>query len=239
MSRTHRKNALTISMYIELADALRTAKTDRTVRVVVITGDGDAFTSGNDLADFMKDPPQNLDTPVFDFLREISNFPKPIIAAVNGAAVGIGTTMLLHCDLVYAAEGVKLQLPFIRLGLVPEAGASWLIPHAIGHRLAAELLMLGEHFSSERGEVLGFVNKCLKPEELMSYVYERAETLAALPPEAMRQTKALLKDSDAEQLQRVMVSEGELFIKRLNSPETAEALQAFFQKRKPNFNAFS
>ena len=239
MSHTRRKNALTLEMYDELASALSQAADRSEVRTVVITGQGDAFTAGNDLKDFMTSPPTSTNTPVFRFLRELSTFPKPLIAAVNGVAVGIGTTMLLHCDFVYATEKARFHMPFIQLGLVPEAGASWLLPQKVGHRRAAELLMLGEPFDSIRAKELGIINDYTAEELLLETVYGVAHRLATLPPAALRQTKNLLKQTTQGQLEHVMTNEGEIFIDRLSSPETAEALQAFFEKRRPNFSSFS
>ena len=239
MNRPSRKNALTLSMYEHLTEALQNAKEDAKIRAVVLTGAGDAFTAGNDLNDFMQSPPTSTDTPVFHFLKEILEFPKPLIAAINGAAIGIGTTMLLHCDLVYASENAIFQLPFIRLGLVPEAGASYLIPRLVGHRRAAELLMFGEKFDAKEALNLGLINEEVQHEQVLTRAQERACVLAQLPPEAMRQTKQLLRQPTQGLLQEVMLREGETFMQRLSSPETAEAIQAFFMKRPPDFSRFS
>ena len=238
INRPERKNALTLAMYTEMSEVLNRCAERSEIKAVIITGAGGAFTSGNDLMDFMKVPPTNTDTPVFHFLKALLHFPKPIIAAVDGAAIGIGTTMLLHCDLIYATPKSKFQLPFIRLGLVPEAGASLLLPHMLGHRKAAELLMLGEMFMADTAQEVGIVNEVLEAEQLMEVVLKKAQTLASLPPAAMRQTKALLKRVHADQIEDCMQTEGEIFIKRLQSPETQEAFQAFFEKRKPDFSQF-
>lgn len=238
-NRPQRKNALTLAMYEQMATAMNEADQNNEVRVLLFTGAGDAFTAGNDLMDFMKSPPTNLDTPVFRFLKALASFSKPIIAAVNGAAIGIGTTMLLHCDLVYASENAKFQLPFIRLGLVPEAGASLIIPHMLGQRKAAELLMLGESFSATQAQEYGIINASISTDELYTLAQSKAKTLASLPPTAMRQTKSLLKSVHQDQLEAAMISEGEVFMKRLSSPETNEAIQAFFEKRTPDFSQFS
>lgn len=239
LNRGSRKNALTLAMYEQLTAELNRATEDQQIRAVIIRGADGAFTSGNDLTDFMKSPPQSIDTPVFHFLKGILEFPKPLIAAVNGPAIGIGTTLLLHCDLVYADETALFQLPFIRLGLVPEAGASLLLPKLAGHRRAAELLMFGEKFSSQEAREIGLINEVVEPESLFKRAQERAEKLAQLPPEAMRQTKELLKRPVRDTLAEVMLTEGEIFMKRLTSPETAEAIQAFFMKRPPDFSRFS
>lgn len=239
LNRPSRKNALTLAMYDDLTAALKSAAEDTQIRAVIIRGAEGVFTSGNDLTDFMQNPPTSVDTPVFHFLRAILEFPKPLIAAVSGPAIGIGTTLLLHCDLVYADERAVFQLPFIRLGLVPEAGASLLIPRLAGHRRAAELLMFGEKFSAAEALDLGLINERVSSERLFERAQERAEALAKLPPEAMRQTKQLLKAPLYEELSQVMVAEGELFMKRLTSPETREAIEAFFAKRAPDFSRFS
>ena len=177
-NRPNRKNALTLAMYTTLAEELSQAKEKSEVRAVVITGHGDAFTSGNDLKDFMQNPPQSLDTPVFAFLKEMLEFPKPILAAVNGAAIGIGTTMLLHCDFVYAHNEVVFQMPFIRLGLVPEAGSSYLLPLMAGHRKASELLLLGEKFDAQTAQEVGIINQVSSRDELMDKTYTVAKKLA-------------------------------------------------------------
>ena len=237
--RPRKKNALTLSMYEDLTAAIIRAEETPEVRVLVMTGEGDAFTSGNDLGDFMQSPPTSVDTPVFRFLKALLNFSKPLIASVNGLAIGIGTTMLLHCDFVYASEEAQFQLPFIRLGLVPEAGASLLFPQMIGHRRAAELLMLGERFSASEAVEYGLVNQVIPADALMGHTLKTAERLATLPPSAMRETKRLLKAPQRESLEAVMLSEGEVFMRRLSSPETAEAIGAFFMKREPDFSSFT
>lgn len=238
-NRPERKNALTLEMYELLSTALRNANENKEVKVVVLTGNGDAFTSGNDLNDFMMNPPKNIDSPVFRFLEALFDFSKPLIAAVNGVAVGIGTTMLLHCDLVYASQDAKFSVPFAKLGLVPEAGISYLLPLMVGQRKAAELLMLGDSFDANTAQSLGFVNQVASKEDLATLVATKAKALSLLPPQAIRQTKALLKKSFAPDLKQAMLSEGEVFISRLGSPETAEAISAFFTKRAPDFSKFS
>ena len=239
INRPARKNALTLSMYDQLTAGLRSALENTKIRAVVITGAGDAFTAGNDLKDFMQSPPTHTDTPVFHFLKEIVAFPKPIVAAVNGAAIGIGTTMLLHCDLAYASQNAVFQLSFIRLGLVPEAGVSYLLPQMVGHRRAAELLMLGEKFDATTAIEIGLINEQMSPGEVLERAQARAHELARLPPEAMRQTTHLLTQPLMSTLEEVMLREGEVFMDRLTSPETSEAIQAFFMKRPPDFSRFS
>ncbi len=238
LNRPERKNALTLAMYDALTAALNAAAEDPTVRVVVLRGAGGCFTSGNDLQDFMRSPPKSHDTPVFHFLAALLDFPKPLIAAVEGPAVGIGTTLLLHCDLVFAAEGAAFQLPFGRLGLVPEGGSSYLLPLMVGHRRAAELLLLGDRFGAEDAARLGVVNAVWPAEGFGERVAERAAAVAALPPEATRLSKQLIKAPFRDELARVMLKEGEVFIGRLGSPENAEAFMAFAQKRAPDFSRF-
>jgi enoyl-CoA hydratase/carnithine racemase len=237
-NRPKRKNALTTAMYSVLAEALDAAAADATIKVVVLTGAGGIFTAGNDLGDFMKSPPADLDTPVFDFLRAIAKFPKPLIAAVEGPAVGIGTTMLLHCDLVYAADDAVFQMPFTQLALVPEGGSSLMLPTMIGHRRAAELLFFGDRFDVATAREAGIVNQGLPASELAAFVAGRAARLAALAPAALRETKALMKSPVSPHLEAAMRAEGTMFIERLQSPELAEAIEAFFQKRKPDFSQF-
>lgn len=232
-NRPERKNALTQVMYEQLADALGQAAEDAETRVVVVRGAGGTFTAGNDLNDFMQRPPRNTDTPVFRFLQALARFPKPLIAAVDGAAVGVGTTMLLHCDLVYCAEDAVFSLPFLKLALVPEAGSSYLLPQMIGHRRAAELLLFGDKFDALTAQEAGIVNTAMPADALHAHVAERAATLAALPPEAVRETKRLMKAPFQAELERVMLAEGQVFIDRLKSPELAAAITAFFQRKAP------
>ncbi|MCA9544597.1 MAG: enoyl-CoA hydratase [Myxococcales bacterium] len=236
--RPERKNALTLVMYDALADALNAAAEDGEVRVVVLTGAGAAFTAGNDLKDFMQRPPTDTDTPVFRFLKALATFPKPLLAAVNGAAIGVGTTLLLHCDLAYAAEGAVFQMPFTQLALVPEAGSSYLLPRALGHRKAAELLLLGEKFGADVAERAGLINGAVPAESLMDAVMAKARTLAGLAPQSVQASKRLMKAPFADTLAQVMLTEGRVFIDRLQSPELAEAIGAFFQKRAPDFSKF-
>jgi len=238
IARPEKKNAITVAMYAAMADALETAGRDPGVRVVLIHGARDCFTAGNDLKDFLERPPHSEDSPVSRFLRGISTFGKPLIAAVNGAAVGIGTTMLLHCDLVYAAPGARFQLPFVSLGLVPEAGSSFLLPYIGGYQRAAELLLLGQPFGPAKALAAGFVTEVIPEDELFEYARDAALGVAALPPAAVRQTKALMKQRYATRVTEAMKEEGAVFRERLASPEAKEAMTAFFEKRKPDFSRF-
>ncbi len=239
LNRADKKNALTLAMYNRLSEALLAADSDPEVRVIVLRAEGDSFCAGNDIADFIAavNNPDAMQAPL-NFLRAISGVSKPVIAAVSGAAVGIGSTMLLHCDLIVASEQTRFQLPFVKLGLVPEGGSSLIMPQLAGHRKAFELLVLGEPFDAETGVELGLVNQIVTPEQLQQRTMQLAEEVAALAPEAVRQSKALLKQNMHDQLQQVIQAEGELFAARLHSAEAQEALQAFIEKRSPDFSRF-
>ncbi|WP_412070156.1 enoyl-CoA hydratase [Rubrivirga sp. IMCC43871] len=236
LDRPAKKNALTRAMYAALADALTDAVTDASVRAVVLSGRDGVFTGGNDLGDFMMDPPTGPDSPVFRFLKALVGFPKPILAAVAGPAIGIGTTALLHCDLAYAAPDAVFKMPFVDLGLVPEAASSVLLPRLAGQVRAAELLLFGERFSAETAYEVGLLNAVVDDPEAVAL--ERAAVLAAKPPAAVRMTKALLRHDTADVVGDAIAREGALFVERLGSPEAAEAFSAFFEKRAPDFSAF-
>ena len=235
IDRVDKKNALTADMYTDLCDLLERAADNTEVRAVLLTGHGDAFTSGNDLADFLDTPPTGPESPVIRFLGVISTTPLPLVAAVNGLAVGIGTTMLLHCDLVYAGRDATFQLPFVNLGLVPEAGVSLLLPRVAGHARAAALLMLGEPFGAGEADRLGLLTACVEPAELMATARAAARKLAAKPRGALRATKALMR-RDEEPLADRMRAEIEEFAARLHSPAAREAFGAFLEKRRPDFS---
>jgi enoyl-CoA hydratase/carnithine racemase len=234
-NRPAKKNALTVAMYATLAERLDEAAGLTDVRAVILTGAGDAFTSGNDLGDFMAHPSMDADHHVVKFLRALVRFPKPIIAAVNGAAIGIGTTMLLHCDLVLAATSARFQLPFVKLGLSPEGGSSLLLPRLAGFQKASELLMWGEPFDAIAAERLGLANGIYPDGELGRQVASRIEKLLDLPPQAVAAAKELVRRPLREELERTMVEESVIFGQRLGSAEAAEAFTAFFEKRKPRF----
>ena len=239
INRPDKKNALNLVMYQALADGLRKADGDDTVRVILISGTGDCFTSGNDLADFLTTPPTGLDSPVMQFLTAISAARKPIVAAVNGLAVGVGVTMLLHCDLAYAGRSTTFQMPFVNLGLCPEAGSTLLLPLIMGHQRAAELLLLGENFSAEKACALGIVTAVCADADVQSVARTKSLQLAAQPAAAVRLAKNLLKRDYAAKLRETIEEEGKQFMERLKSPEAAEALQAFMERRKPDFTQFS
>ena len=230
IDRPEKRNALTAAMYADLAAAFERAADDPDTRVVLVHGHPQVFTAGNDLADFVDATPAGEDAPVLRFLRAISTAPKPIVAAVDGPAVGIGTTLLLHCDLVYAGASARFQLPFVTLGLVPEAGSTLLLPAVAGYRRAAELLLLGEPFSADEAQACGIVNAVVADGETLATATRAATRLAAKPPSAIRLTKQLLKQPSAAAVAEQIRLEAEQFQIQLRSPEAAEALQAFLNK---------
>ena len=237
--RLDRKNAITAAMYQTLADALVAAETDPAIRVIVLAGHESVFTAGNDLEDFMKNPPKDESAPVHQFLRAISTASKPLIASVSGAAVGVGTTMLLHCDLVYASETAKLSMPFAQLGLCPEAASSLLLPQLAGYHRAADKLLFGEPFDANEARELGLVNRVLPAGELDAFVRTQARKLTLLPPAALRATKRLMKEGATPQIAERMSVEGKQFGEMLRAPEAREAFTAFFEKRRPDFSKFN
>lgn len=240
--RIDKKNAITAAMYQALADALRAAETDRNVRVILLRGKPEIFTAGNDLEDFMQRPPTSGEgagqAPVFQFLYQVSHASKPVVAAVSGAAVGVGTTMLLHCDLVYASDTARLSLPFVQLGLCPEAASSLLLPRLVGYQRAAEKLMLGEAFSAQEALEMGLVTRVLPVAELHDFALQQARKLAALPASSLRETKRLMKSGAVAEVEKQMADEGAVFRRMLAAPEAKEAFSAFFEKRKPDFSRF-
>ncbi|WP_447793865.1 MULTISPECIES: enoyl-CoA hydratase-related protein [Pseudomonas] len=231
INRPEKKNALTRAMYSHLAEALKQADTDPEINAVLITGSAECFTAGNDIFDFLQQPPSNLDSPVFHFMLNLLECRKPVIAAVAGAAVGIGTTMLLHCDLVYVARDARLRMPFVNLGLCPEFGSSLILPRLLGHAKAAELLLLGESFSGEQAAAWGIATEALgSGEAALAKAREMALRFESLPPEAVRISKQLMKAPDREQIRKVIEEEGALFTQRLRSPEAMMALTGFISK---------
>ncbi|MDA8109708.1 MAG: enoyl-CoA hydratase [Betaproteobacteria bacterium] len=239
LARLDKKNALTQEMYQALGDALAAAEADPQVRAVLVHGKPDCFCSGNDLKDFLERPPHADASPSWRFLRLIAGAAKPLVAAVGGPAVGIGTTMLLHCDLVYAAPNARFQLPFIPLGLVPEAASTLLLPLTAGYQRAAELLLLGQPFGTAKALAAGIVTEVIPEGELLEYARQAARALAALPPASVRLTKQLMKRRLAQAVAERIDEEGRAFRERLASPEAKEAMTAFFEKRKPDFSKFS
>ncbi len=242
IARPEKKNALTQAMYSAMAAALDAAMADASVRAVLITGQPGIFTSGNDIEDFMQRPPGSgsdaMDSPVFQFMRSLLLCDKPVVAAVTGAAIGIGTTLLLHCDFVYVSDEARLAMPFVTLGLVPEFASSLLVPQLMGQRRAAEKLLMGDPFTGEQAVECGIANAVLPAGEVLAHARRVAERFNALPPGAVREAKQLMRAPQREQVLQVIRAEGELFGKRLRSPEAMEAFQAFFQKRRPDFSKF-
>jgi enoyl-CoA hydratase/carnithine racemase len=237
MERQEKKNALTRGMYLGMIEALQQAQADAAVRVVLITGSQDCFTAGNDLVDFANAKPGET-SPAIVYLQTLAAAQKPVMAAVGGVAVGIGTTMLLHCDLVYASAAARFQLPFVNLGLCPEAGSSFILPALMGHRRAAELLFFGEPFSAEMARDLGLVNEVCEEGELLARAAAAAQQLAEKPPEALRIAKSLLKQNTAGAIADAMARETQQFAALLQGREAREAMTAFMQRRKPDFSKF-
>ncbi|GIZ11029.1 enoyl-CoA hydratase-related protein [Pseudomonas sp. NCCP-436] len=239
MHRPDKKNALTRAMYAGMAAALEEAAADRSIRVVLLTGGQSCFTSGNDVADFLQAPPAGADSEVFRFMRALFDFAKPVVAAVAGPAVGIGTTLLLHCDLVYISRDAQLRMPFVNLGLCPEYGSSLILPQLVGHARAAELLLLGETFSGAQAAQWGIANEALEDgAATLAKARQMAQRFLTLAPSAVLDSKRLMRAPGREELRRVIEEEGALFGQRLRSPEAIEALSAFMQRRTPDFSKF-
>jgi enoyl-CoA hydratase/carnithine racemase len=238
IARPEKKNALTFAMYEAMAQALSNAQSDNAVRAVLITGQPTVFTAGNDLQDFMQQPPAAEDSPILRFMYALLNVEKPIVAAVTGTAVGIGVTMLLHCDLVFVSEDAQLSTPFVTLGLVPEFASSTILPRLMGHVKAAEMLLLGKVFSGADAVKLGIANAALPATEVVTHARRVAERLSELPAGAVREAKRLMRAGTKDEVMRAIRSETTVFAERLRSPEAKEAFEAFFQKRKPDFSKF-
>lgn len=238
IDRPDKKNALTLAMYATLAQHIETAEADDAVKVLVFRGEGGTFTAGNDLADFRDDPPDSLDGPTFRLLKVLSTAKKPLVAAVHGAAVGIGTTMLLHCDFAYAAQGTVFALPFVPLGLCPEGASTLVLPQLMGHRQAAALLLLGDRFDADRALEIGLLNAVVPPDLVLETAMATAKRLTQLPSASVRLSKALMKEPQADATAAILRREAEQFFERVRSPEAQEAFDAFFEKRKPDFSRF-
>lgn len=238
MHRPEKKNALTRAMYNAISEALLAADQDDSVRVVLLTGTSDCFTSGNDLSDF-RNIPSGVERPRNSILNSLPNLKKPIIAAVNGFAVGVGTTMLLHCDLVYAGQSARFQLPFVNLGLCPELGSSFLLPLLAGHQKASELLLLGEQFGAETAQQAGIVNTVCPDDKTYETALGKAKQLAGQPAGSVRLTKSLLKRTREQWVKAAIEEEVSEFNVRLQSPEAKEAFKAFAERRKPDFRQFA
>ncbi|MDB5892111.1 MAG: Enoyl-CoA hydratase [Polaromonas sp.] len=237
INRLDKKNSITAAMYAAMADALESAHHDAAVRAVVIQGHETIFSAGNDIGDFLNKPPSTPDSPVFRFLRGISSFTKPVVAAVCGPAVGIGTTMLLHCDLVYAGDNAAFSMPFVNLGLCPEAASSLLVPQLMGYARAAEALLLGEPFTAETALEMGLINRIVPPAEVNALAQQQARKLAAKPMSSLIETKRLMKKGNASVVAERMAEEGASFGRMLAEPAAREAFTAFMEKRKPDFSA--
>lgn len=238
IARPEKKNALTQDMYQSMAQALSDASADHTVRAVLIHGQAGVFTAGNDLEDFMLRPPVAANSAVSRFMQALLDCDKPVVAAVSGTAIGIGVTMLLHCDLVYLSEQTQLVLPFVGLGLVPEFASSLLLPRLLGRVRAAEKLLLGVPIAAAEAIACGLATAVLPPEEVLAHARQVAERFNVLPPGAVRDTKRLMRAGSSAAIAAAIQAESAIFAERLNGLEAQEALQAFFDKRKPDFSRF-
>jgi enoyl-CoA hydratase/carnithine racemase len=236
LNRPARKNAMTASMYVRLAGLLNDAAQDEGTRVVLWHGAGDSFSAGNDVEDFLKNPPGPGESPQSQLMNALVDFDKPLVAAVHGAAIGGGTTMLLHADFVYAGESARFQMPFINLALVPEFGSSFSLPARLGHIRAAELILLGLPFDARRAADLGFVTHVVPDQNLLATAMETAQKLAAKPAGALKASKRLLKRPVREQTRAAIKAENEEFSVQVRSEDAKEALNAFLQKRRPDFS---
>jgi len=234
-NRLDKKNSITSAMYATMAEALAQATADPAVRVVLFQGHESIFSAGNDIGDFLNQPPTTQESPVFRFLRGIASFEKPLLAAVAGPAVGIGTTLLFHCDLVYAGDNAAFSMPFVNLGLCPEAASSLLAPRMFGYHRAAEALLMGEPFFAEAAQEVGLVNRVVPPTEVNGYAQAQARKLAGKPLSSLIETKRLMKGDTQAVLQK-MDEEGKSFGRMLREPAAKEAFGAFMEKRKPDFS---
>lgn len=235
-NRVDKKNSFTADMYAVLADAFTNAQSDDGVRVVVLQGHETVFSAGNDIADFLKAPPVSPDVPVFRFMRAISSFTKPVVAAVCGPAVGIGSTMLFHCDLIYAGDNAMFSMPFVNLGVCPEAASSLLAPQRMGYVRAAEALLLGDPFSAEAALEMGLINRIVPPLEVNALAHRQALRLAAKPLQPLLMAKRLMKQGQASLVASHMAEEAAIFGRLLAEPAAREAFGAFLEKRRPDFN---
>jgi len=247
LNRVDKKNSLTEAMYASMADTLNQAAQDSSVRCVVLQGDIAIFCAGNDIGDFIRQSTNGVETalassdekrPAWRLLQALAVFPKPLLAAVCGPAVGIGTTMLLHCDLVYAGDNAAFSLPFVNLGLCPEAASTLLLPRMLGYHRAAEALLLGEPFMAEAALEVGLVNRVVPPAECNALAQAQARKLAAKPLAALMETKRLMKSAYAAQVHERMLAEGESFARLMRAPAAREAFSAFMEKRQPDFSQY-
>jgi enoyl-CoA hydratase/carnithine racemase len=236
-NRVDKKNSFTAAMYAAMADTLTSAQADEAVRVVVFQGHETVFSAGNDIADFLQSPPVSPDVPVFRFLRAISSFTKPVVAAVCGPAVGIGTTLLFHCDLVYAGDNAAFSMPFVNLGLCPEAASSLLAPERMGYGRAAEALLLGDPFMAEAALEMGLISRIVPPAEANALAQRQAQRLAIKPSSSVLATKRLMKLSQASAVEQRIAEEAVIFGRMLREPAAKEAFGAFMAKRQPDFSS--
>ena len=239
IARPEKKNAITAAMYQAMADAIAAAHDDGAVRALLIHGQKEIFTAGNDLEDFMKNPPSGMDAPVFRFMQALGYAEKPVVAAVNGAAVGIGTTMLMHCDLVYCADNAMFSMPFVSLGLCAEFASSLLVPLNAGYHKAVEKLLLSEPISAEEAVEMKIVNRILPPNEVLDYAIRQAERFNRLPPTSVRETKRLMRTGLKALTEKIIADEAKTFGALLTKPEAREAFTAFYERRTPDFSKFS
>lgn len=238
INRPKKRNALTRDMYRVMTDTINNADEDPSIRVILIHGQKDIFTAGSDLKDAQSPPPSNGSNSARDFMKAITEASKPLVAAVSGYAVGIGTTMLFHFDLVYAGDNARFQLPFVNLGLCPEFGSGYLLPQLAGYQRAAELFYFGDFFSSQDAYKIGLVNKIFSDDDLLEKAIVEIRRLANQPPASVRLTKSLMKKHIPVNIDEIIVYEGAQFMRRLKSPEAKEAFAAFYERRKPDFSRF-
>src|SRR6266403_5220282 len=236
LNRPAKKNAMTSSMYLSMAEILNNAAKDDDVLVVLWDGAGDSFSAGNDIEDFLKHPPGPGESPQAQLASALLNFDKPLVAAVQGVAIGGGTTLLTHCDFVFAGESARFQLPFVNLGLVPEFGSSWSLPARSGYLRAAELIMLGQPFDARLAAEIGLVTNVVSDDRVLDTAIETASKLAAKPPAALQACKRLLKRYPCKQIDEAIRVENQEFAARVRSAEAKEAFTAFVEKRAPDFN---
>ena len=239
IARPEKKNAISAAMYQSMADAIAAAHDDAAVRCILIHGQDTIFTAGNDLEDFVKNPPADAEAPVFRFMQALGYAEKPVVAAVNGAAVGIGTTMLMHCDLVYCADNSVFSMPFVTLGICPEFASSLLVPLAAGYHKAVEKLLLGDPISADEAVEMKIVNRVLPRDDVLKHAIEQAERFNQLPPGSVRATKRLLRSGLRSLTEKVIADEVKAFSAMLRSDEAKEAFTAFFERRKPDFSKFA
>ena len=234
-NRPEKKNALTQAMYADSARALRQAEQDPAVRVILLHGHPQVFTAGNDLEDFLREPPRDLNSPTFDFMRALVEGSKPVVAAVNGPAVGIGTTLLLHCDLVYLGDDARLRMPFTSLGLCAEFGSSLLVPRLAGHARAAAKLLLADPITPAEALEFGMATAVLPAAEVLAQAQAQCRRLANAPQQAVRETRRLMRKADQAAVLAAIEEEARVFMRLLGTPEAREAFTAFFEKRQPDF----